>query len=117
MEMDEDMQGKFMQFQQLQQQVQMIATQKYQVDLQMNEIERTLEELKKLKKTAGVYKSVGSLLLKVDDKDSLVKEMEEKKETLTIRAKTLGNQEKSLRDKHQALQEELSTALSKTKGG
>ena len=112
MEVSEEMQGKIMQFQQLQQQIQMIATQKYQVDLQLAEIEKTIEELDKLKKDAPVYKSIGSLLVNVEDKGALKTEMEEKKETLEIRAKTLGNQEKSLRERHQELQSELSKALS-----
>ena len=114
MEMNEEMQGKLMQFQQLQQQIQVIASQKYQVDIQIAEIEKTLEELDKLTKDATVYKSVGSLLMTVDNKDTLKSELEEKKETLDIRAKTLGNQEKSLRERHQELQDELTSALSQT---
>jgi prefoldin beta subunit len=114
MEMSEEMQGKLMQFQQLQQQIQVIATQKYQIDVQVAEIERTMEELDKLTKGAVLYKSVGSLLMSVDDKDALKTQLEEKKETLGIRAKTLGNQEKSLRDRYQELQEELTKALSQT---
>ncbi len=47
MDMNEEMQGKIMQFQQLQQQIQMIAQQKYQVEMQMSEIDRTIEELGK----------------------------------------------------------------------
>ena len=112
MDMNEEMQGKIMQFQQLQQQIQMIATQKYQVEMQMSEIDRTIEELGKLGKDAPVYKSVGSLLVNVDDKDVLKKELEDKKETLGIRSKTLGNQEKTLRERHLELQNELNEAIS-----
>ena len=117
MEMSEEMQGKVMQFQQLQQQIQMVATQKYQVDLQLAEIEKTIEELDKLKKDSPIYKSIGSLLMNVEDKDALKTELEEKQETLGIRTKTLGNQEKSLREKHQELQSELSKALGQAQGG
>jgi len=112
MEVNEELQGKLMQFQQLQQQIQVIGTQKYQVDMQVAEIERTIEELDKLGKDTPVYKSVGSLLLNVEDKEMLKSELEEKKETLGIRAKTLGNQDKSLRDRYQELQDELTKALS-----
>ena len=112
MEMSEEMQGKLMQFQQLQQQVQMIATQKYQIDVQITEIEKTTEELGKLKKGAEIYKSVGNLLVRHDDKEGLTKELEEKKETLEIRSKTLNNQEKALRERHKELQDELTKALS-----
>jgi prefoldin beta subunit len=113
MELSEEMQGKLAQFQQLQQQIQMIATQKYQIDIQITEIEKTVEELGKLKKNAEIYKSVGNLLVRQDDKAALTKELEERKETLGIRVKTLGNQEKALRDRHRELQEELSKALGK----
>jgi prefoldin beta subunit len=117
MEMTEEMQGKVMQFQQLQQQIQMVATQKYQVDLQLAEIEKTVEELDKLKKDAPIYKSIGSLLVNVEDKEVLKTELKKKKETMGIRTKTLSNQEKSLREKHQELQTELSKALGQAQGG
>jgi len=112
MDVNEELQGKIMQFQQLQQQIQVIANQKYQIEMQVSEIDRTVEELDKLDKKAPIYKSVGSLLVGVENKDDLKKELEEKKETLEIRTKTLGNQEKSLRDRHLELQEELNKALS-----
>jgi prefoldin beta subunit len=111
MELSEEMQGKLVQFQQLQQQIQIIATQKYQIDIQITEIEKTLEELDKLKKNSEVYKSVGNLLVRHEDREGLKNELKERKETLEIRAKTLGNQEKALRDRHRGLQEELSKAL------
>jgi len=114
-DISQEMQGKIMQFQQIQQQIQVIAQQKYQIDVQVTEIEKTIEELSKLKKGAEIYKSVGSILMKCDDKEGLVKELEEKKETLDIRVKTLGNQEKTLREMHQNLQKELTEALQKEK--
>ncbi len=111
MEMNEELQGKMMQFQQLQQQVQVLASQKYQIDMQVSEIEKTLEELGKAKKDAPIYKSIGSLLIRNDDKEGLVKELEEQKETLEVRVKTLEKQEKVMREQHQSLQDELTQAL------
>ena len=114
-DMSQEMQGKIMQFQQIQQQVQVIAQQRYQIDMQVTEIDKTLEELAKLKKGAAIYKSVGTILVKCDDKEGLRTELEEKKETLGIRTKTLTNQEKTLREMHQNLQKELTEALQKEK--
>lgn len=111
----EEMQGKIMQFQQIQQQIQVIAQQKYQIEMQVTEIDKTIEELNKLKKGAEIYKSVGTILVRSDDKDGLLKELGEKKETLGIRVKTLGNQEKTLREMHQNIQKELTDALQKGK--
>jgi prefoldin beta subunit len=81
----------------------------------VTEIEKTVEELAKLKKGAEIYKSVGTILVRNDDKEGLKKELEEKKETLEVRTKTLANQEKTLREMHQNLQKELTEALSKEK--
>ena len=111
MEMNEEIQGKMVQFQQLQQQIQMLASQKYQLDVQVSEVEKTLEELNKAGKDAALYKSIGSLLIRSDDKDGMVKELEEQKETLGVRVKTLEKQEKTMRNQHQVLQDELTQAL------
>jgi prefoldin beta subunit len=114
-DMSDEMQGKIMQFQQIQQQIQVIAQQKYQIEMQVTEIDKTIEELGKLKKGAEIYRSVGSILVRNDDREGLVKELEDKKETLGIRLKTMGNQEKTLREMHQSLQKELTDALQKGK--
>ncbi|MFO7619001.1 MAG: prefoldin subunit, partial [Thermoplasmata archaeon] len=76
---------------------------------------QSVVQLSKLKKGAEIYKSVGTILVKSDDKDGLKKELEDKKETLEIRNKTLANQEKTLREMHQSLQKELTEALQKEK--
>ncbi|MCK5038240.1 MAG: prefoldin subunit beta [Thermoplasmata archaeon] len=109
--MNEEIQGKLFQYQQLQQQVQAIGSQKYQMEMQMGELDKTLEELKELKKGTPIYKSIGSLLVKKDDKDALVKELEDQKETVEVRVKTLTKQEKSLKESFESLQEELTNAL------
>ena len=114
-DISQEMQGKIMQFQQLQQQIQVIAQQKYQIEMQVTELEKTIEELGKLKKGAEVYKSVGTILVRNDDREGLKKELQDKKETLEIRIKTLGNQDKTLREMHQNLQKELTEALQKEK--
>lgn len=111
MEMNEELQGKMFQFQQMGQQIQMINNQKYQLDMQLNEIVKTVEELGKVKKGTPIYKSIGSLLVKTDDKEALTKELEEQKETLEVRVKTLVKQDKVLRERHQVLQEELTKVL------
>ncbi len=72
------------------------------MEAQKTEMERTIEELEKA--TGDVYKNVGSLLIKVDNKDDLKASMEDSMETLDIRIKGLDRQEKSLREKFEALQ-------------
>jgi len=103
------LQNQVMQFQQLQQQLQAVSTQKVQMDAQKKEMERTVEELDKAK--SDVFRSVGSLLIKVDDKDALKTELVDAMETLDIRIKALDRQEKGLREKYQTLQETINKAM------
>ncbi len=104
-------QNQIAQFQQMQQQLQTVLNQKFQMEAQLKEMERTLEELKKAADDVVVYKSIGSLLVKAENKATIQSEVEENKETLEIRVKTIGRQEKQLRDRYQALQDQLQKAL------
>ena len=104
-------QNQIAQFQQLQQQLQALVSQKYQMDIRLKEMQRTIEELNKAPADVTVYKSVGSLLIKAKSKDELLKEMEEGKETMDIRVKALDRQEKGLRERYQQLQEQISKAF------
>jgi len=63
------------------------------------------------KATGDVYKNVGALLIKVDDKDGIKDELEESIETLEIRVNGLDRQAKSLQEKYQTLQETINKAL------
>ena len=105
------LQNQIAQFQQLQQQLQAVSTQKIQMDAQVKEIQRTIEELDKA--SGDVYKNVGSLLIKIDDKEAHKAELEDGKETYEIRIKSLERQEKSLREKYEEMQESLNKAMGK----
>ena len=50
------------------------------------------------------YNSIGSLMMRVEDKDSVEKKLNEKKVTIDIQIKALHRQEKSLLEKYQAVQ-------------
>ena len=77
--------------QQLQQNLQAIMMQKQQVELEISETERALEELKKTTPEDVVYKLAGPLMVKYD-RDNLIKELEEKKELSNTRTIVLGKQ-------------------------
>ena len=64
-----------------------------------------------------MYRSTGALLVRVEDRPSLQKELEEQKETLEIRVNTIKKQEKSLGERYEALQAKLSEALEGPKAG
>ncbi|MFQ6060394.1 MAG: prefoldin subunit beta [Thermoplasmata archaeon] len=104
-------QNQITQFQQLQQQLQVITTQIGQLELKEREIENTIEELKKTKKDAPIYKSIGTLLIRAENREELEKELNEHKETISIRLKTLQRQEKTLSERYQSLGEKLSKVL------
>lgn len=103
------LQNQITQFQQVQQQLQAVTTQKMQYDAQKRELSRTLEDLGA--STGAVYKSSGSLLIKVDDKDALKGELEESIEMMDVRINSLERQENSLKERFQVLQETINTAM------
>ena len=81
------LQQELLQFQQIQQQAQMIVQQRLQMELQLKETEKAIEEVSKLKGTPEIYKNIGPLLIKSSKKD-VSEELAEKKETLELRIKT-----------------------------
>ncbi len=110
-ELSPKIQNQIAQFQQMQQQLQAVLNQKFQMEAQLREMQRTVEELNKAPEDVPVYKSVGALLIKAENKAAVLKEIEDDKETLEVRVKTLDRQEKFLREKYQSLQDQLQKAL------
>ena len=76
------LQEQLAKFEQLRKTLEMIPIQKQQIDLQIFEIDKALEELNKINENTTVYKSAGTIMIKAN-KDSLIKELTE--------AKDLGN--------------------------
>jgi len=110
-EIPPQMQNQIAQLQQMQQQLQVVVTQRSQLEAKEREIESTLEELAKAEDDTAIYKSIGTLLIKADNKEELKKELDEHKETIGVRIKTLKKQEKTLSERYQSLGEKLSDAL------
>ncbi len=106
------LQNQIAQFQQVQQQLQAVSSQKAQMDSQKREMERTLEELDK--STGAVYRSVGTLMIKVDDTQALRSELEESIELMDVRIGSLARQESGLKDRFQSLQESINAAMGRT---
>lgn len=104
-------QNQLSQFEQVRQQLQLLTTQRIQVESQVRELDNALGELNKTSKSSVVYKRVGSLFLKVDDKKDLKNDLSEQKETFDVRMKTLERQEKQLKERYTELQKEISKAV------
>lgn len=113
-EISPQLQNQIAQYQQLQNQLQVLGSQRVQLEAKLREIEGTLEELGKIKDDTPVYKSIGMLLVKQDDREGLKKELEEHKETLTIRVKSLQKQEKALNERYEDLANKIQAALGTT---
>ena len=78
-------------FQMQNQQLQAIMVQKQTLGMQAKEIEKALEQIEV--STGDVYRSVGPVLVKTS-KDAIKKQLEEEKEDIDIKLKTMENQEK-----------------------
>jgi prefoldin beta subunit len=83
--------------QQLQQNLQAIMMQKQQLEVEMVETDRALQELKKAGPDDAIYKNAGSVLVKAK-KEDVIKELEEKKELSNTRIMVLGKQETRVKE-------------------
>ncbi|MCJ2555034.1 MAG: prefoldin subunit beta [Candidatus Thermoplasmatota archaeon] len=108
------LQNQINQFRQLQQQLQVTTAQRVQMETRLREVELTLEELEKAEDDAPIYKSIGSLLIRAKDREEVLKELQDQKETLGIRVKTLQKQEKTLADRYERMQQQITQALGGT---
>lgn len=87
----------------LQQNLQAVAAQKQQVEAELADAERTLDELKNVPETEQIYKSIGAILVKVSKAD-ITKDLEEKKDVSQTRSLVLTKQETRLKDNIKELQ-------------
>lgn len=108
-EMSDETKQMIVDFQNHQQQLQNIVMQKDSVRLQSLEIDRALEEINaSSQKTA--YKITGGIMIAKPAED-LKKDLEETKEALSIRLKSLEKNEQKLTDQLKELQEKLKEVI------
>jgi prefoldin beta subunit len=93
------------QFQVYQQQLQSILIQKESLRLQIMEIDRALDELNKTTQ-ANAYKIAGQIMISKPVKE-LKKELEETKDSIDIRIKSLEKAEERMNAKIKELQEKI----------
>jgi prefoldin beta subunit len=97
-------------YDQTQQNLQAVLAQKQQVELELGETEKALEELGKASDNEQVYKFAGNLLVKVK-KDDVTKELNEKKELANTRKMVLAKQETRFRETLKDLQTKIDDAV------
>lgn len=98
-----------MQIQQLRQKLQQVTMQKETAQTEKQEVERALEELDE-DDDGDVYKSVGTILISKDH-DELREELEEKKDDLEVRLKSLDRQEDKIKEKVQDAQSNFANQM------
>lgn len=103
-----EMQDKIAELQLLQQRLNLFANQKQVFQIQQIEVESALKELEKAK--SPVYKLVGEILIEKSPED-LKKELEEKKNDVDIRIKSLEKQEEKTKERALELQKEVTDKL------
>ncbi len=101
----EDVNSLVAKFQNLQQQLQSILMQKETFNLNKIEIERALEELEKASEDTA-YKITGAIMVK-KPVEELKKELNNTKEVVDIKIKSLEKTEKQLTEQLKNLQEKL----------
>lgn len=107
-----EVQQHVVKLQQLQSQLSQILSEKNVVEGELREINRALDILKDLEPGTPIFKSVGHLLVKVS-KENVEKELNDRKEILELRLKSLEKQEQLLRNQLNEVQSKVNEYLAK----
>lgn len=110
--MDKEIEKKIQELQIIEQNLQNTLMQKQAFQMELNETENASSELVKAKD--DVYKIAGQIMIK-SSKESLIKELEEKKHLLSLRLKAIEKQESPLSEKASKLREEIVSKISENK--
>lgn len=116
MDIPEQLQKQILSHQQLQQQGEMVANQRAQVEMNMRELKQTVMELEKLADKETLYRSIGAVMLKVKSKAELQEKLNEELETNELRIKSLKGQEDIVKEQLQKLQKQIQDQVSQLKG-
>lgn len=105
------LQNEIRQYQRLQQDLSQVSQQRMQIDLKLRETTHTLDELKTVADDAVIYRPIGGLLVRAQNKKEVVDLLTDDKETLEVRVKALERNENQLKERYTTMTKELSDAL------
>jgi len=108
MDIDKETEKKIQELQLLEQNLQNIVMQKQAFQMELNETENALEEVKKT--TDDVYKLTGQIMIKSSKKE-IEKGLTQKKDILSIRLTSIEKQEKILTEQSEKLHSEVMKQL------
>ncbi|MDQ1278967.1 MAG: prefoldin beta subunit [Thermoproteota archaeon] len=109
------LQEQLLRLQQLQQTLQVVVSQRQQLELERSEVDRALNELEKMADDSIIYKSVGSLLLK-SEKKKVMDELHERKELVETRITVLTRQQTRAEERVKELQQLIQERLKPSSG-
>jgi len=115
-ELPPQVQNMLAQLQQLQQQLQMVVTQKAHLENSLKETESAIQEIEKISDDTPIFKAVGTILVKTS-KNEVLKELKEKRDTFEVRIKALERQEERLRERIQEMQKKIQSLLGGVQAG
>lgn len=108
MKVSKETEQKIMQLQLLEQNINHLSMQRQTFQNNLMEIDNAMKELKDTKE--DVYKIVSNVMIK-SKKETLIKELEQKKDVVELRIKNLEKQEKKLKEKAEEMQQEVMKEL------
>ena len=103
-------------YEQLQQNLQSVLVQKQQIDLEIIEINKALEELNKSADDVKVYKSAGTVMVS-SNKAVVVKDLTESKDLSNTKITVLNKQEERLKESLKEVQEKLDETMKRSTTG
>lgn len=106
----ETLRAEVRKYQDIVERLRMIAINKQQIQAQLGEINSALRELDKAGESAAVYKIVGSVMIS-RNRDDVVRELNDLRETLEVRLKALERQEDLLKRQLNQLEKKLAKKL------
>lgn len=112
MEISKDVTAKLQELQILERNLQTFAMEKQSSQVELNEIENALSELNKA--SGETYKIISGIMIKAD-KNSLIKELNEKKKVLDLKIATIEKNEKPFEQKVENLRSEINASMKKNK--
>jgi len=108
--------AKYNKYVQLRETLNALTQERITIEGSLAEIESLMEKLKALPNDADLYKMEGYVLVKAS-KESIMSELNSRKEDLEIRLKALKSQEDSLKKELERLAEELKRLIARQQGG
>ncbi len=115
-EVSETLRADIKRYQDLVEKLRVLAINRQQIQSQLSEVNDALRELSSIKEDASIYKIVGSIMVH-RQKSDVVKELNDLKEILELRLKTLEKQEGLIKEQLEELEKRLVKRIGGTQTG